>query len=130
MIPLSAVIGAAAGLIIGLPTFRLRGHYFALAMLAYPLALLSVFEWLGYQEMALPRRADAPIAFMQFTSTLVLPLLSLALLVAAMLLTRWMERSPLRLALLAIKQNEAAAEASGIDTRPVKLKAIDRKSVV
>lgn len=25
---------------VGLPTLRLRGHYFALAMLAYPLALL------------------------------------------------------------------------------------------
>ena len=28
---------------IGFPTFRLRGHYFALAMLAYPLATLYVF---------------------------------------------------------------------------------------
>ena len=37
---------------IGYPTFRLRGHYFALAMLAYPLATLYVFQWLGYQELA------------------------------------------------------------------------------
>ena len=35
-LPLATLIGAAAGLIIGLPTFRLRGHYFALSMLAYP----------------------------------------------------------------------------------------------
>ena len=41
--------GALAGVVIGFPTFKLRGHYFALAMLAYPLALLYVFEWLGYQ---------------------------------------------------------------------------------
>jgi len=32
------------------PTFRLQGHYFALAMLAYPLAILYVFEWLGFQK--------------------------------------------------------------------------------
>jgi len=34
-IPLSAIVGSAAGALIGYPTFRLRGHYFALAMLAY-----------------------------------------------------------------------------------------------
>ena len=33
-VPGAAVVGGAAGLIVGLPTFRLRGHYFALAMLA------------------------------------------------------------------------------------------------
>ena len=31
-------VGVAAAALIGYPTFRLRGHYFALAMLAYPLA--------------------------------------------------------------------------------------------
>jgi ABC-type branched-subunit amino acid transport system permease subunit len=37
-IPLGMVVGAIAAVIIGTPTFRLRGHYFALSMLAYPLA--------------------------------------------------------------------------------------------
>ena len=35
-------------------------------MLAYPLALLYVFEWLGYQEVTLPMQARAPAAYMQF----------------------------------------------------------------
>src|ERR1700745_3116210 len=52
-IPFCAVIGAAAGALIGYPTFRLRGHYFALAMLAYPLATLYVFQWLGFQGIPL-----------------------------------------------------------------------------
>ena len=46
-IPAAMVVGAVAALLIGYPTFRLRGHYFALSMLAYPLALLYLFEWLG-----------------------------------------------------------------------------------
>ena len=52
----SALIGATAGVLIGLPTFRLRGHYFALSMLAYPLAFMYVFQWLGYPEISFPKR--------------------------------------------------------------------------
>jgi len=49
-IPLGVVVGVIAGVIIGLPTFRLRGHYFALSMLAYPLAMLYVFEWMATKK--------------------------------------------------------------------------------
>ena len=109
---------------IGIPTFRLRGHYFALAMLAYPLALLYVFEWLGYQEVAVPMKREAPAAYMQFADQRVYVFLALALLLAAMVVTRLVERSRFGRALLAIKQDETAAEASGIDTLRWKLKAI------
>src|ERR1700756_5881718 len=66
LIPIAAMLGGLAGLLIGFPTFRLQGHYFALAMLAYPLALLYVFEWLGFQEVTLPIKRDNPTAYMQF----------------------------------------------------------------
>ncbi len=124
MIPVSALVGGLAGLAVGFPTFRLRGHYFALAMLAYPLALLYVFEWLGYQEITLPIKRDNPIAYMQFADHRVYTLLALGLLVAVMLFSQWIERSRFGRALMAIKQNEAAAEAAGIDTLSWKLKAI------
>lgn len=124
MIPVSALVGGLAGLAVGFPTFRLRGHYFALAMLAYPLALLYVFEWLGYQELTLPIKRETPHAYMQFADHRVYTLLALALLVAVMLLTLKIERSRFGRALLAIKQNEAAAEAAGIDTLSWKLRSI------
>ncbi len=124
LIPVAALVGALSGLAVGLPTFRLRGHYFALAMLAYPLALLYVFEWLGYQEVTLPMMRDNPVAYMQFEDHRVYIYIALAMLMAVMLLTRRIERTRFGMALLSIKQNEAAAEAAGIDTYRWKLKAI------
>ena len=130
LIPLAAGIGALSGLAVGFPTFRLRGHYFALAMLAYPLALLYVFEWLGYQEVTLPMRRDAPVAYMQFSDHRVYVYIALAMLVATMLMTMRIERGRFGMALLAIKQNEAAAEAAGINTYAWKLKAITLSGAV
>lgn len=124
MIPVAAILGGIAGLLIGFPTFRLQGHYFALAMLAYPLAILYVFEWLGLQEVTLPIKRDNPIAYMQFADHRLYTLLALALMLATILLTRAIERSRFGMALLAIKQNEAAAEAAGINTLAWKLRAI------
>jgi branched-chain amino acid transport system permease protein len=124
MIPIATILGGIAGLLIGFPTFRLQGHYFALAMLAYPLAILYVFEWLGLQEVTLPIKRDNPIAYMQFADHRLYTLLALALMLATILLTRAVERSRFGMALLAIKQNEAAAEAAGINTLAWKLRAV------
>lgn len=123
-IPLGAVVGVLAGIVIGLPTFRLRGHYFALSMLAYPLAMLYVFEWMGYQEMSLPMKREAPALYAQFQDPRVYIALAMALLVVAMLISLRVERSRFGRSLLAIKQNEPAAEAAGIDALRQKMYAI------
>lgn len=123
-IPLGMAVGAVAALAIGFPTFRLRGHYFALCMLAYPLALLYVFEWLGYQEVALPMKRTDAGWYMQFTDHYVYIGVALAMLVVALLISLAVERSRFGLALSAIKQNEPAAEAAGIDTLRWKMRAI------
>jgi branched-chain amino acid transport system permease protein len=123
-IPLGMAVGGVAGAIIGFPTFRLRGHYFALSMLAYPLALLYIFQWLGYQEVTLPMKRDAAVAFMQFDDHRIYSVLALALMIGAIVVSLMVERSRFGMSLLAIKQNEAAAEAAGIDTLKWKMRAI------
>jgi len=121
---LATLTGGLSGLLVGIPTFRLRGHYFALAMLAYPLALLYIFEWLGYQEVALPMNREAPLAYMQFENPFFYVLISILLLMLAMAITSLLSHSRFGLSLLAIKLDEDAAEAAGINTLYWKLVAI------
>ena len=130
LIPIAAMLGGLAGLLIGFPTFRLQGHYFALAMLAYPLAILYVFEWLGLQEITLPIKRDNPFAYMQFGDPRLYTLLALLMLIGTILITQFVERTRFGMALLAIKQNQAAAEAAGINTLAWKLRAISMSGAV
>ena len=92
-IVLATITGGISGLLVGLPTFRLRGHYFALAMLAYPLALLYIFEWLGYQEVALPMNREAPLAYMQFENPFFYVLIAVILLMLVMAITSMLSHS-------------------------------------
>ena len=124
-------IGMAAGMaaavvaavLIGLPTFRLAGIYFALATLAYPLIFRIVMEFLGYQEVPIPMIRDRPAAFMQFRDPRAYDLLALAALGGTLLLSHWIEGSRLGYALRALKANEQAAEAAGVDTFRAKMLA-------
>jgi branched-chain amino acid transport system permease protein len=123
-IPAGVVVGVLAGIVIGMPTFRLRGHYFALSMLAYPLAMLYVFEWLGYQEVALPMKREASALYAQFADPRAYMALALVLVIIGMAVSLHVERSRFGMALLAIKQNEPAAEAAGIDAWRWKMRAM------
>ena len=105
-------------------TRRMLAAMFALAMLAYPLSLLSLFEWLGYQEVTVPMKRENAAAYMQFADHRAYVVIALAMLVVAMIVSLRIERSRFGLSLIAIKQNEWAAEASGIDTLRWKMRAI------
>ncbi len=99
-----------------MPTFRLRGHYFALSMLAYPLAMLYVFEWMGYQEVSLPMKRESPDRLRAVQRSAQPTWRSRwSLMVVCMIISLHVERSRFGRSLLAIKQNEPAAEAAGIN---------------
>ena len=123
-IPLGVVVGVLGGIVIGLPTFRLRGHYFALSMLAYPLAMLYVFEWMGFQEVSLPMKREAPVFYAQFSDPRAYIVFALVLLVICMIVSLHVERSRFGMSLTAIKQNEPAASAAGINALRWKMLAM------
>jgi ABC-type branched-subunit amino acid transport system ATPase component/ABC-type branched-subunit amino acid transport system permease subunit len=122
--PLAGLVGALSGLLVGAITFRLKGHYFSLAMLAYPLALLHVFDWAGLTELSLPMRRDDGALYMQFQDPRILTAIAMAMMALALLTCLAIERSRFGLALVAIRQNELAARAAGIPVRRWKLVAI------
>jgi branched-chain amino acid transport system permease protein len=114
-IVLAVGVAVLAAVLIGLPTFRLAGIYFGLATLAYPLIFRIVMDWLGYQEVAIPMKRDHPAWFMQFTEPRSFDLLALGVLAGTLVLSRAIETSRLGYRLRAIRENEQAAEAMGVD---------------
>jgi len=109
-------VAVLAAVLIGTPTFRLAGIYFGLATLAYPLIFRIVMDYLGYQEVAIPMMREQPGLFMQFTEPRAFDLLALGILAATLVMSRLIETSRLGYSLRAIKENEQAAEAMGVDS--------------
>ena len=123
----AAVLGGVAALLISLPTMRLRGHYFALATLAFG----EVMRVIGNSWGSLtggPVGISVPFAppsllALQFRETRSYYWLMLGALVLVTLIFIAVKRSRLGYRLRAIKENEDAAEVIGVDTTRTKITA-------
>jgi ABC-type branched-subunit amino acid transport system ATPase component/ABC-type branched-subunit amino acid transport system permease subunit len=107
-------------LIIGLPTLRLRSHYFAVATIAFPLIMAPILNHLGLEEVTIPF-GGRDFGLMQFTDIRYYVAIAIILLAITLLIVRKIERSRFGFALKALKQNESAAEGTGIDVYRTKL---------
>jgi branched-chain amino acid transport system permease protein len=125
------LLAAGFGCFAGYLAFRygLRGPYFALVTLAFAemLRLIAV-NWAAIGGpmgilIPLPKGGDA-WWHLQFREKLPYYYVMLALLGLVLWLTRRLERSRLGYTLAAIRENEDAAEASGVDTVGAKLAAM------
>ena len=126
--PLGIVGGALVGAVIGALTFRsgLRGSYFALVTLAFAEVLrivASVTPITGAGVGTLVKLDLRPIAF-QFQSRAAFYWVILLLVAAALVITRAIERSRFGTWLIAVRENEDAASALGVDAAVVKLAAM------
>ena len=120
--------GALIGAVVGGLTFRsgLRGAYFALVTLAFAEVLrisASVAPITGAGVGTLVKLDLRPVA-LQFQSRAVFYWMILALVTIALIVTRLIERSRFGVWLIAVRENEDAARALGVNTTAVKLAAM------
>ena len=112
---------------IGLASFRLRGPYFAIATIATAetmrlLALRFREFTFGALGTTVPLTPNAPLNFL-FSDKLGLYYTALAMVLAAVAVTAWIERNKLGYYLVAVGQDEDAAEAIGVRAPWVKQQA-------
>ena len=126
---LGGTVGLLLGLFVGSLSFRygLRGPYFALAMLAVAemLRLLAV-EWMAVKYplgITIPLKGNSLLAF-QFTTKVPYYYIAFAMMILVLYLTHAIERRRLGSYFLAIRENESAADALGVNVFRYKLIAM------
>ena len=124
----AVLMGAFLGFLVGYLSFRsgLRGSYFALITLAFAellRVLANSVEFTG-GGVGLFLTYAPGLKNLQFVSPTGFYYFSLFLLVMSLAIALWLERSRFGAQLIAIRENEEAAEALGIDTLKCKLYAI------
>jgi branched-chain amino acid transport system permease protein len=119
-IPLGALAAVLAGLIIGIPCLRLRGTYLALTTLAFPIILMGIV-------FALPDLTGGELGISgleRLAKSRVVAFYIAVILMIALVVTMWkITDSKTGIILHAIREDEVAVRASGINTTRYKLLA-------
>lgn len=127
------LLASLVGLIIGLPTLKLRGAYFALATIAVGEGLrvlvenvekVGPFEVRGPKGLLINLVEDAPLSAFQFQSKVPYYYIILVMLLAVLYLTHRMMNSKVGYYLAAGGEEPEAAEALGIKVSRYKLIAM------
>ncbi len=125
LIAIAAVVSGLVGLGMGYLTIRLRGAFFAIATLALAVVLQTlVVNWNyvgGARGAYVIRPQETEMLQLPYIQYLFLIMLTLA--VIAIATARIVERSKLGFGFAAIRDDELAAEASGVPTLKLKLVA-------
>src|SRR5215470_14348555 len=125
LIVISAVVSGIVGLGMGYLTLRLRGAFFAIATLAMAVVLQTLvvnWDYVGGSRGAYIVRADTitiggySIEYIEY-----LFLLMMVLAIASIVISRSIARSQLGFGFATIRDDELAAEASGVPTLRLKL---------
>lgn len=122
---LSGIVPAVAGLVVGIPSLRLKGLYLAITTLAFTFIIYSLIlaggEFTGSGRGIMVER---PVIFgVDFTSERALYWLCLGVMLATLLCVLNIRRSKLGRAFMAIRDNDRAAVSMGISLTRYKLMA-------
>ena len=115
---LGAVLGVACALLFGLPILRLRGPYFAIATLGLAAVMSAITATIGIAGK------NIGLILPLFRGDALFYELSLILLVAATGTVAWISRSRFGAGLVAIREDEDAAQVMGINTTMYKVAAL------
>jgi len=120
--------GALAGAVIGAVTFRsgLRGSYFALVTLAFAevLRIVASVAPITGAGVGTLIKLDLRAQAFQFQSRAVFYWIVLALVALSLVIAKLIERSRFGVWLIAVRENEDAAQALGVDAAMVKSAAM------
>jgi branched-chain amino acid transport system permease protein len=140
VLPLAAGVAGLFGVLLGAPTLKLRGDYLAIVTLGfgeiirvflnnldYPVNITNGPKGLGQIDpvsvfgFAFSKRVD--LGFMQLSTVTLYYYLFLALVLVSVLICYRLENSRIGRAWMAIREDEIAAKAMGLNTRNLKLMA-------
>ncbi len=129
----AGVVTGIFGLLIGIPTLRLKGHYLALATLGFGEIMRHIF--FNWREVTHGMDGiggiPAPsVGFFTFATDKSFFYLTLAILALVMIATLRVERSKFGRRLAAIRDAELAAGTSGIDVSRLKIIAFGLSAAV
>ena len=122
LIVIAGVVSGIVGLGMGYLTLRLRGAFFAIATLALAVVLQTLivnWDFVGGSRGAYIVRPEAIAPFGSYIKYLFMLMMLLA--IGAITLARLIERSRLGYGFATIRDDELAAEASGVPTLRLKL---------
>jgi branched-chain amino acid transport system permease protein len=117
------VVTVVLALAISWPCFRLRGTFFSLATLVFPIAMeIIATNWpeLTRGPSGIAVRFVPGLAGFMFRARWPYALAAFIFAAGVFMVSRWIERGRLGLQLMAVRENQDAAEALGV--RPVQVK--------
>jgi branched-chain amino acid transport system permease protein len=128
-LPIGAALGAIFGMILGYPVLRLKGDYLAIVTLGFGEIIRLVLEnWNAFSEgpsgiANIPRPAIPGIEFTLTQATVFIYFLMIVLVIFTIFMVNRLENSRIGRAWIALREDEIACQAMGIDKTKTKLTA-------
>ncbi len=126
-VPLGMIVSILIAVVIGMPTFRLQGHYFSMATIAVAeLVRIVVSNWdfLGAAVGMMGPAVSRTVLDLSFRSAIPYYYIFLAVLAVILGLTWFLERGRMGYYWRAIRAGERAARSLGVPVRRYKLYAL------
>ena len=121
-------VAAAAGVLVGIPCFRLKGHYFVIATLVVAesaFQLFTAWDWVGgAMGLQLPMQEQGLLNLQFHRNKVPYYYIALGMLAAVTALVWWLEHSRFGYILRALRDDEEAARSLGFSPASYKLLAM------